>query len=156
MGREVRRVPKDWVHPLENGLDSQGQPLQHHKPLYDADFYQDCANEWIAAFQKGGLQHALDTEGDPPNRCDYMPEWTEEEATHFMMYETTSEGTPISPACETPEALARWLTDNKASANGDMTATYEQWLRVCRDGYACSMVMKGGVLMSGVEGLSDE
>ena len=42
-----------------------------------------------------------------------------------MIYETCSEGSPISPAFETPEELARWLTDNSF---GSMTATYEQWL----------------------------
>jgi len=68
-----------------------------------------------------------------------------------MMYETTSEGTPISPAFETPEALARWLTDTGASAFGKSTAPYEAWLSVCNGGYAPSLVMVGGELISGVE-----
>jgi len=57
-----------------------------------------------------------------------------------MMYENTSEGTPISPPFETPEELARWLADNNASAFGGMTATYEQWLATCKGLYAPSMV----------------
>ena len=75
------------------------------------------------------------------------------ERTLYMMYETCTEGTPISPAFKTPEELARWLADSGASAFGNMTASYEAWLRVCRGGYACSAVMHGGKFQSGVEGL---
>lgn len=64
----------------------------------------------------------------PPNPKDYMPDWPADQRTHFMMYETCSEGTPISPAFEKAEDLARWLTDNGASAFGDQTATYDTWL----------------------------
>lgn len=35
-----------------------------------------------------------------------MPQWQPEQATHFQMYENTSEGTPISPVRGGPEALA--------------------------------------------------
>lgn len=72
-----------------------------------------------------------------------------------MMYETTSEGTPISPAFTSPEELARWLTDTGASAFGKDTATYEQWLRVCQGGYAPSAIYTSdGGLQSGVAALS--
>jgi len=46
------------------------------------------------------------------------------------MYETCTEGTPISPVMDSLETLARWLADNGASAFGEMTATYEQWLKI--------------------------
>jgi hypothetical protein len=93
--------------------------------------------------------------GERPAQDDYMPEWAEDEATHYQMYETCTEGTPISPVFDTPEKLARWLADNEASAFGDMTASYESWLRVCRGGYAPSAVAAPGVgLVSGVEGLA--
>lgn len=58
-----------------------------------------------------------------------------------MMYENTSEGTPISPAFETPEELAHWLADNGASAFGSETASYESWLRICRGGFAPGMII---------------
>ena len=70
-----------------------------------------------------------------------------------MMYEITSEGTPISPAFATPEELARWLSDNEAIAFAGMTATYEQWLRVANGGYAGSAVMTDGKMESGVAAL---
>jgi hypothetical protein len=93
--------------------------------------------------------------GGPPQRDDYMPWWTEEEKTHYQMYETCSEGTPISPVMATPEELARWLADHHASAFADQTATYEQWLVTIKREWAPSATVSGGVLVSGVEVLAE-
>lgn len=90
-----------------------------------------------------------------PNPENYMPNWPVEKRTHYMMYEDTSEGTPISPAFETPEELARWLADTGASAFGGFTATYEQWLSTIGRGYAMSMVADENGLRSGVEAQAD-
>lgn len=73
----------------------------------------------------------------------------------WQMWETTSEGSPISPVFDSPEKLARWLSDNNASAFGRQGASYEHWLKMI-DGpaWAPSMVMSGGQIMSGVEAVS--
>lgn len=79
--------------------------------------------------------------------------WEEEEppaGEGWQMWETTSEGSPISPVCESPEALARWLHRNGASAFGGDTATYEQWLAMIDVGSAPSMVGGAEGLQSGV------
>ena len=173
MGREVRMVPKGWEHPKYP--DDHGE---HHKrgryiPLYDGGFAARDAewNEGWAQWQRGyvesygeGEKWRLRTKddgptyslynGERPSPDDYMPDWPKSERTMFMMYEDTSEGTPISPAFDTSEELARWLADNGASSFAGMTATYEQWLRVCNGGFAPSAVMENGVLKSGVEFLS--
>lgn len=147
MGREVRRVPPDWEHPRGHRYDPQ-----RYKPLFDG------FNTAVAAFQNDidrvGLVAALHENAGAPNPEDYMPDWPAEERTHYQMYETTSEGTPISPVMDSPEALARWLADNKASAFADQTATYEEWLYVARGGYAPSAVSYGGSLVSGVAGMA--
>jgi hypothetical protein len=70
--------------------------------------------------------------GQRPHRDDYMPNCPIEQRTHLMMYENTSEGTPISPSFATPEELARWLVDNKASSFGSSIGSYEGWLRIAR------------------------
>ena len=151
MGREVRRVPKDWQHPKED----MGRAAPSFRPLLDCS-YTKAAEEFMAMANSKGLQFALDDMGRAPDKADYMPEWTEAEATHFMMYETTSKGTPISPAFATPEELARWLADTGASSFAEMTATYEQWLAVARGGWAPSAVISGGVMRSGVEAMGDK
>lgn len=126
MGREVRKVPANWQHPMD-------ERTGRHKPLLEGDGYESRKKDWLDMLAKKGLQETLDYHGNPPNQEDYMPDWTEAEKTHLMMYEDTSEGTPISPAFKTPEELARWLADNGASAFGDSTATYEQWLATIGD-----------------------
>jgi hypothetical protein len=74
----------------------------------------------------------------------------------YQIWETTSEGSPITPPFETPEELARWCVDNKASTFGSETANYETWLKFIRGpGWAPSMIGQEGVgLVSGVEGLT--
>ncbi len=136
MGREVRRVPSTWEHPK----DDRGR----YVPLYPG------------AWLRPENQDPDYPEERDPN--DYMPDWPDEECTHIMMYEDTSEGTPISPAFATPAALARWLADTGASAFADQTASYEAWLRVARGGFAPSAVMTVpcGPMINGVEALKGE
>jgi hypothetical protein len=135
MGREVRRVPKDWEHPTSDGITCI--PL-HEGPfeqaLEDAKKYPD--EEWV------------------PERSGYMPTWADEERTHYQMYEDTSEGTPISPVMESPEELARWLVDNEASAFAGDTASYDSWLAVAKGGWAPSAIgIVGQGLINGVDGV---
>lgn len=153
MGREVRMVPPDWQHPK----NSKG----HHVPLlkmspgqYDAEAAAWAARDLSRLPSYADLKtiEELTYEQWAGERCpeDRMPDFEPGTATHLMLYENTTEGTPISPAFSTPEALAHWLTDNRASSFGSETATYEQWLAVAKGGWAPSMVMTGGQLMSGV------
>lgn len=163
MGREVRRVPKDWKHPSKDGA---------FIPLLGARF-SERAREWdeeAAQWAKGLRRDYIhggwvklsdemkertyeDWEGARPRPEDFMPEWSETEATHFMMYEDTSEGTPISPAFETPEQLARWLADTRASAFGPSTASYEAWLAMIKSGIGTvgMAVVPGRGMVNGVE-----
>ena len=143
MGREVRRVPADWQHPK----DCSGK----YTPLFPGEDYPPRAKEFIELIKSKGLQEAIEECG-APDINDYTPNWPDHERTHLMMYETTSEGTPISPAFATPEKLARWLADTNASAFGGMTASYESWLRIARGGFAPSAVYTPQTgLISGVE-----
>lgn len=148
MGREVRMVPADWRHPK-----SDRHP-DRYKPLFEGQDYESRKTDWLETLAEKGLQETIDWCGNPPDVNDFMPNWPADQRTHYMMYEDTSEGTPISPAFATPEELARWLVDNKASSFGSDTASYEGWLRVAKGGFACSAIVENGVLQNGVDGLS--
>lgn len=150
MGREVRRVPADWQHPKEQKFDHRGAWVERYKPLHPGEDYEPLAAEFMEKANAEGLQAAIDWCGCP-DKEDYMPNWPADQRTHLMMYEDTSEGTPISPAFETPEELARWLVDNEASAFGGSKGSYEGWLRVAKGGWAPSMVVADGVMTSGVD-----
>ncbi len=146
MGREVRMVPLSWEHPKD-------EDTGRYKPLHGSD-YTTCAADFMKKANEEGLQEAVDYFGGAPDCNDYMPQWSAEEKTHFMMYETTSEGTPISPAFATPEELAQWLFDNGASSFGKQTASYEGWLRVAKGGFALSAVYTQATgVINGVDAL---
>lgn len=164
MGREVRCIRAGWQHPKDN--------VGNYIPLMKGPFSKRLAawiegnekwslglreqwiyghpSEWIPIEDKYTGMSFEEWEGPCPKVEDYMPEWAPDEATQLVMYEDTSEGTPISPAFGTPEELARWLADNNASAFGGSTASYESWLSICQRGSAVSAVLIDGVMMSGV------
>lgn len=72
----------------------------------------------------------------------------------WQMWETVSEGSPISPVCKTPEELAHWLADNKASC-GSSTATYDEWLKMIDVGWAMTAMTVNGKFMDGVKAYSE-
>ncbi len=142
MGREVRRVPMNWHHPR----DERGDYI----PLREG--YSSRLADWSAERRlwAGDTVSFVAYYGECPDAMDYMPEWSGEEAVGWQMYEDVTEGTPVSPVMESPEALARWLADNNTSAFGRHTATYEEWLKMIGKGWAPSMVRVDGVVSSGV------
>lgn len=157
MSRQVRRVPATWQHPRRDDGS--------YRPLHDSSFSEDLA-DWRASKAAFEAEPPADSQGmtyeewdgPEPTPGEYMPEWSDDERTHYQMYETVSEGTPLSPVMATPEELARWLVDNEADAGARQTATYEAWLRVCKGGYAPSMVITSNpdgtrTMMSGVQAL---
>ena len=161
MGREVRMVPENWEHP-KDGFYHDGSV--RYLSLYGSSFsirakeYADSKAAWDRgefpdyASEESKKLSFEEWEGEAPKESDYMPEWPAAERTHLMMYETCSEGSPISPAFKTPEELARWLADNNASAFGSSTASYESWLATCKQGWAISAVFVPDTgLISGVE-----
>lgn len=130
MGREIRRVPADWDHPrkqcehspwkggCEEALQNNGRCYQ---PLFDRSFRQ-AAEEWkrdFAAWERGERpdycseesksMEAWEYNGGPPDRNWYRPDWPEESMTHYQVYETVSEGTPVTPHFATQEELVDYL-----------------------------------------------
>jgi hypothetical protein len=153
-------VPKNWEHPKR--LDGSFQPMYNEsyeermaewnseKEKWDSGIFPEWANE------ENKKLSFEEWEGEAPDPEYYMPSLKDEEKTHYMMYETTSEGTPISPAFSTKEELARWLADNYASAFAKSTATYEQWLAMINVGWAPSAIMTSQGLVSGVVALPQD
>ena len=185
MSREVRMVPPGWKHPtyINRYRGEESRPLidqtfdealkMHAEELRDWDegnlkwdegLIRDYKNDSWKPIPRGNddkyyetyVVYAGERPETPPDRNNYMPEWPPEVATHYCMYETTTEGTPISPVFATQEELARWLADNNASTFASMTATYEQWLgMIKRRSSVASCVIENGVMRSGVEVAAD-
>lgn len=108
-----------------------------YQPMFDKG-YHAAAAEWIEGFKNfvptEECRYFWEYDGGPPDEEFYRPDWSDEERTHFQMYETTSEGTPISPVFADVESLCRWLANSGASVFASMTASYEEWLAVCIPG----------------------
>jgi len=161
MGREIRRVPANWDHPKQEGWHDG-----RLKPMHDEPF-EKAAAEWkeaYAAWERGERPEycpddSKDLEywewnGGPPDREYYRP-WQDEEATWFQVWETVSEGTPVTPPFATREELVEYLIDHgdfwqqKRWERGDRFMQPERpgYSRknaeafVLGDGYAPSMVV---------------
>lgn len=120
MGREIRRVPKNWEHPR---YDEKGRWPGHHIPMHDCDF-ETAAAQWkddFAAWEDGdhpdlcqsaSIDLAQTTEfwewESPPDPDTCRPKFTSEPAC-LQVYETVSEGTPVSPVFETEGEMVAWL-----------------------------------------------
>ena len=159
MGREIRQVPANWEHPK----DAEGNYIPLHGDSYskraaewdeaNAKWQQGLRDDWNGGWKPREADEQNMTyaewDGERPEEKDYMPDWPAEERTHYQMYETCSEGTPISPVMETPDALARWLAEHNASAFGSMTASYESWLATVHQGCPIGLVIEGKKITPG-------
>ena len=120
MGREVRMVPPNWDHPIGDiGYGRKGP-----QPMYDRTFAKAEA-EWLEDFDRIRSGDMTDSEREyyphgvcqwandeaPPDPKYYRP-WSDEEATWFQVWETVSEGTPVSPPFATKDELISYLADN--------------------------------------------
>lgn len=148
MGREIRHVPAGWQHPVDpnpnprwpaNDWDWTGQgrhflPMHDHFPYNEAEVEEGLREGWLS--------------GEPPYYdVPVMPEWTPEEATHLQMYETVTEGTPVSPVFPDRIELARWLVDEQGYSEAAAVA-------FVREEWAPSFVSIGGELHKNLEGLA--
>jgi hypothetical protein len=160
MGREIRRVPPNWEHPK----DERG----NYKALYDQDF-NSAAREWLdgcIAWENGTHEDLIkDPElkkkypyywqlnDDPPDEEYYRPAFTEE-PTWYQVYETVSEGTPVTPPFATKEELINYLVeygdfwDQKRGHGGYAYDAAESFVN---SGWAPSFVVLGNKFMSGIE-----
>lgn len=157
MGRELRMVPPGWEHPRDvNGnyipllSETPGQRREAQRQ-WEAGLTRDYSKPGRHWKPKDATDNGYTYEEYAGSARDdaRMPDFAPGAATHFCMYEDTTEGTPISPAFATPEELARWLADNNASAFGRMGATYEEWLATIKRGWAVGMVIDGGGIKPG-------
>ena len=176
MGRQLKRVALDFNHPLNKRWPGFINPWDDHSGECESCEGTGYSEEAMAVaatldrhgrFEKVrahcvdlGLAHLCPTcKGngetfDTPEAEAACEAWepTEPPAGEgWQMWETVSEGSPISPVFATPEELAHWLTYTPHSWNNGDTS-YKAWLRMIRgDGWAFSFGGRAGQLQSGVE-----
>lgn len=147
--------------------------------MFDESF-EDAAAEWkqeFAAWERGErptwcceeskAKEYWEVNGDPPDRKSYRP-WKDDEATWYQVWETVSEGTPVSPPFATREELIEYLVANgdywdQARRKDGYTGVIDcrPWSRKSAEafvngpGWAPSMVMDASGVRSGVQALGE-
>lgn len=68
----------------------------------------------------------------------------------YQIWQTVSEGSPISPVFETAEKLARHMAETRWGA--DRGTSFEQWMKFIEGpGWAPTLIMQHGEILSGVD-----
>lgn len=146
MGRELRKVPANWEHPkMANGK---------YQPMFN-EYYGDALAEWIENHTKWENGTHPDLINNPERKEEYpfyamwdcpppdieyyqTKKYLPEELTHIQLYETTSEGTPISPVFKADEfdKLCEYAALN-CFTFAHFKATKEEWHKMLSEGFVC-------------------
>lgn len=151
MGREIRKVPKGWEHPKSDARNEDGYQSMHK------EFYEDAIAEWWenhTLWLKGAhpdqlagkgkdCKYFAQWNGNPPDVEYYNTFYRPEEATCFQMYQTVSEGTPVSPVFDTLQELEDWLVNKKGYTR---SAAHS----FCEGGWAPSFTLSSAGLKDGI------
>lgn len=174
MGREVKRVPLDFSlsigkvwdgfinpliklsHPCKEcegtGLNPYTKKILDRVKFFDKAKFEAGAHYGYCGIcnGEGEIWESAQAKYDYENWERVEPPTGE----GWQMWETVSDGSPVSPVFKTPEELARWLTNNPNNSVTDGTP-YEAWLSmITGPGWAPSAIsVPGKGFVSGVEGM---
>jgi len=161
MGREIRRVPPHWEHPRFTKSDARDpRDAGQYKSLYDQD-YDSAAAEWmdgLDAWRKGEhkyqpcdyCKHFWEYRS-PPDAERYRPRF-DQDPTWYQVYETISEGSPVTPPFATQDELINYLVnsgDEWDQRSGDGGWSRENAEAFVARGHAPSLMVVRG--MGGTE-----
>lgn len=150
--------PGDNLHELTKGLAGREPSFLGH----------DACDRWSAArkiIAAAGLPDEWGTcktckgDGIAPDSKAAYDAWEKHEppaGDGYQLWETVSEGSPISPVMPNASSLAHWLADNRVSAGPGAFLTFNQWLKFIEGpGWAMSGVHDAKGWRSGVEAAID-
>ena len=154
MGRELRMVPPNWQHPRYTYDDA---PSSHLVGEYIGlcDGYEKGLEEFAKAIETKGLAEAIEYYGGGPRKEDYV-DYQGQAPTWYQIYETVSEGTPVTPPFATPEELVDYLVKNGDfwdQERGHGGYTYAQAHTLVVGGYAPSGLVVNGVFYDSKQSL---
>jgi hypothetical protein len=147
--------PGDSFHEVVAGLLGHDLADKEHGPhrwVWDAGDQWAVTRKILEAAglpEDWGVCKTCNGYGIHPDHYQAYEEWEPEdppEGEGWQMWETVSEGSPISPVFQTPEGLAQWLADSRSKEG-----TYDQWLAIVRLGWVPSGVLEDGTVVSGVQ-----
>lgn len=119
MGRELKRVPLDFDHPI--GEIWPGFLLSPCSAAHEN--CEKCFN-WAEIMGWKALKP----------KCPEWPFTEPPKGDGYQLWETTTEGSPASPVFATLDELCEWCETN-ATTFGPCTATKEQWKAMLEDNF---------------------
>lgn len=149
MGREVRRVPLDFDWPIRQiwpgfmaGVGDDDYAYCLGKKPEEASY-----EETVAISRHFG--RLIGKDEDWPDCCIPPPS-----GEGWQLWETVTEGSPVSPVFGTAEELAEWLSTPGNDTSITKGTTKEQWLQfLTNHDWAPSMIMSPTTgLVDGVRG----
>jgi hypothetical protein len=173
MGREIRRVPPHWEHPRYTSDNARNsRDVGRFMSMADQD-YETAAREWLEECdlwragthkaQSGKycskLRFYWEYAGGPPDEDHCRPAFTAK-PTWYQVYETVSEGSPVTPPFATEDELIEYLVTVGEMAGTEYNRKYsrpaaEKFVR--ETGWAPSMSVQmgpnGATIKEGAEAL---
>lgn len=132
MGREIKRVPVDFDHPIGTGWPGFINP-------YYEDEYEcpKCQFEGECDCDDG---YTIESKEARETWLEEEPPWGD----GWQVWENVSEGSPISPVFASAELCAHWVA-------GKENTSIENARIFVEHGWAPSLVMVGDQLMTGIQ-----
>jgi hypothetical protein len=163
MGRKIRKVPPNWDHPRKRfawGIDFVS--------MWDRSFDEANAewatdrdrvargemDEFEASCYKNVAEWLEDHPAPNSNDTVLWRPYSKEEATWFQLWQTVSEGSPVTPPFATIEELADYLATNGDFWDQSRRPGRSGWGKetadaFCKVGWAPTFVVTDG---NGIEG----
>lgn len=138
MGREVKRVPLDFDYPL-------GKVWYGYQIVFCHEEYEEGCERCREFARVMGIPMP-ENEYMPGEPC---PDWKKHFKVDppvgegFQLWETTTEGSPMSPVFVSPEELAAWCEEN-ATVFADAKASAADWMKMIQAD--CFGVRVGGAI----------
>ena len=144
MGREIKRVPLDFDWPIGRIW------LPYMVSLCDEQV--DYILRGAEKDRCEVCRHAARLADVTITSCG-CPDWNIHPPTGdgWQLWETVTEGSPISPVFATPEELADWLVSADNDTSITKGTTREQWLAMIQVGWSPSLVHDGDGIRPGVQ-----
>lgn len=155
MSRELRRVAKGWHHPMYRfshqrfnvfGAQVRDPDGYVRSEIRFRPLHQAAPGQVAVMLAEYSAECADDGEACSRTLADWMPDWPKDALMHWQIYETVSEGTPVSPVFGTKEELLAWMTQpidrasiynagaDRQCMQGMQQDAAEKWLGVDRTG----------------------
>ena len=157
---DLTRVPlnekqkKDLEEKIKNGGNSWLPYNNGHKPtaeevnqmVKERKLHHDCINRWICVEQRAKRLGITNTKcefcngdggfyfNDKIKKAEKFKPVEPPIGEGYQLWETTSEGSPVSPVFTTLDELCEWCEDN-ATTFGNCKTTKEKWKQMLEDNF---------------------